>query len=86
MKTQNHNESGFIQRNISKFIILIFILQPLMDMLSFFVEKIGSGYSITLLLRFGVLGQMYCLFYWGSGHPVPFQGLFSLVPCALSPL
>ena len=55
MKTQNHNESGFIQRNISKFIILIFILQPLMDMLSFFVEKIGSGYSITLLLRFGVL-------------------------------
>lgn len=55
MKTQNHNEAGFIQRNISKFIILIFILQPLMDMLSFFVEKIGSGYSITLLLRFGVL-------------------------------
>ena len=55
MKTQNQNEAGFIQRNISKFIVLIFILQPLMDMLSFFVEKIGTGYSITLLLRFGVL-------------------------------
>ena len=39
MKTQNQNEAGFIQRNISKFIVLIFILQPLMDMLSFFVEE-----------------------------------------------
>ena len=49
MKTQNQNEAGFIQRNISKFIVLIFILQPLMDMLSFFVEKIGGESEVGFI-------------------------------------
>lgn len=48
-------KNSFLEHNISTLILIIFILQPLMDMLSFLVDKIGTGYTITLLLRFGVL-------------------------------
>lgn len=52
--TKSANDS-FLKRNIDKFIILIFVLQPLMDILSFWIDKLGISNVLTLLLRFAVL-------------------------------
>ena len=55
MTADKSTYNSFIDRNIDKFIILIFVLQPLMDIISFWVDKLGMGNTITLLLRFAVL-------------------------------
>ena len=41
------------------FLIVLFVLQPLMDILSYWTQQLGSGSTLTLLLRFGVMAAVF---------------------------
>lgn len=58
MDTQNQSNRlyRFITDHIPTYIWILFILQPLMDILSYWVQRLGMGNALTLILRFGVLG------------------------------
>ena len=49
------NQQSKLIRNLPHFVTLICVLQPLMDVLSFWLSELGMSNAPSLLLRFGVL-------------------------------
>ena len=45
-----------LRRHLPKFVFLLLLAQPLMDVLSFWLQELGRSNAPTLLLRFGILG------------------------------
>lgn len=66
-----------INRSLPAAVFLLFVLQPMMDVLSFWTVRWGMGNSLTLALRMGVLAATVLLafaasrdrrmFYWAAG-------------------
>lgn len=50
-----HTASGAFQRRLPTFVFIFFLLQPIMDMLSYWTDRLGMGNTHTLALRFAVL-------------------------------
>lgn len=59
------NQQSKLIRNLPHFVTAICVLQPLMDVLSFWQAELGMNNTLTLLLRFGVLAVValmgFCL-------------------------
>lgn len=53
-KSKNHFTAWFFD-HLPIFLILLFVLQPLMDILSYWTDHLGMGNTLTLALRFAVL-------------------------------
>ena len=58
-------QQSWLIRNLPHFVTLIFILQPLMDIMSYWQTVLGTGNAVTLILRMGVLAVValmgFCL-------------------------
>ncbi|MGM9671428.1 MAG: O-antigen ligase family protein [Oscillospiraceae bacterium] len=54
-ETPTHTASGAFQRHLPTFVFIFFLLQPIMDMLSYWTDRLGMGNTLTLALRFAVL-------------------------------
>ena len=59
------NQQSKLIRNLPHFVTVICVLQPLMDVLSFWLSELGMSNTPSLLLRFGVLAVValmgFCL-------------------------
>ena len=53
-----------IRRYLPQIMILMFVFQPLMDVLSFWLDAWGSGNTISLFLRFSFLAAAMILGFW----------------------
>lgn len=56
-----HRENRFtawISAHLPALILLLFILQPLMDILSYWADRLGMGNTLTLALRFAILAAV----------------------------
>lgn len=53
-KRENHFATWLFD-HLPIFLILLFVLQPLMDILSYWTDRLGMGNTLTLALRFAVL-------------------------------
>jgi len=51
----NNSIYNWISAHLHVIVLLIFVIQPLMDILSFFMDKLSMGNTLTLLLRLAVL-------------------------------
>ena len=51
---QLENQQSRLIRNLPHIVTVICVLQPLMDVLSFWLSELGMSNAPTLLLRFGV--------------------------------
>lgn len=58
LKTNQKENGSRIVKLLPAFVMIVFALQPLMDILSYWTNTIGMGNSITLILRFGVLAAV----------------------------
>lgn len=54
-ETHDHHFAGWLPAHLPAFMILLFVLQPLMDILSYWTDRLGMGNTLTLSLRFAVL-------------------------------
>ena len=66
------------------FVMIIFALQPLMDILSYWTGKLGITNALTLLLRFGVLGLVALFGFISSknkGYYFIMAGVCALLFC-----
>ena len=54
MRQETHT-SGALARHLPTFLIVLMVIQPLMDILSFWTDRLGMSNTITLLLRFAVV-------------------------------
>lgn len=54
-EVQLQNQQSKLIRNLPHFVTVIFVLQPLMDVISFWQAELGVSNTPTLALRFGVL-------------------------------
>ena len=50
--SQETHASGALARHLPTFVIILMAIQPLMDILSFWTDRLGMSNTITLLLRF----------------------------------
>lgn len=55
-----------LENILPKLLIFVFALQPLMDILSYWVNKLGMGNSVTLVLRLGVLAAVVLVGFFVS--------------------
>ncbi len=55
MSTTNKSPMNWIKTHLPLLTFVVFVLQPLMDILSYWTAQLGMGNTLTLLLRFGVL-------------------------------
>ena len=58
---QLENQQSRLIRNLPHIVTVICVLQPLMDVLSFWLSELGMSNAPTLLLRFGVLAVVALL-------------------------
>ena len=58
--SQETHASGALARLLPTFVIILMAIQPLMDILSFWTDRLGMSNTITLLLRFAVFAVV-CL-------------------------
>ena len=58
---------AWLTAKLPYFIIFLFVVQPVMDIMSFWFTKLEFGNTLTLLLRFGVLG-LTLLLGFGLSH------------------
>ena len=54
MSEEKHSLRERLAPMLPKFLMILLILQPLMDILSFWTDRLGMSNTITLLLRFAV--------------------------------
>lgn len=52
-----------LRDRIPQLVVALFVLQPIMDVLSYWLQELGMSNTPTLLLRFGVLGLTILLGY-----------------------
>ena len=57
----NKSKSEWVIAHLPSILIVLFVLQPLMDILSFWLDKLGMGNTLTLGLRFLVLAAFVLL-------------------------
>lgn len=55
-----------VRKYLPQIIVLLFAIQPLMDVLSFWLDKMGNGNFVSLLLRFAFLAGTVSLGFWLS--------------------
>ena len=60
MRQETH-ASGALARHLPTFLIVLMVIQPLMDILSFWTDRLGMSNTITLLLRFAVFAVVCVL-------------------------
>ena len=60
MRQETHT-SGALARHLPTFLIVLMAIQPLMDILSFWTDRLGMSNTITLLLRFAVFAVVCVL-------------------------
>lgn len=89
VSTSHYREK--LTRNLPAFVMVLLIVQPLMDVLSFWMAEWGMGNALTLLIRLGVLGVTvltgFCLsrnkkVYYIAGAVVLFIGVGHIFACA----
>ena len=59
--SQETHASGALARHLPTFLIVLMAIQPLMDILSFWTDRLGMSNTITLLLRFAVFAVVCVL-------------------------
>ncbi len=65
-EVQLQNQQSKLIRNLPHFVTAICVLQPLMDVLSFWQAELGMSNTLTLALRFGVLAVVAMLGFFLS--------------------
>lgn len=68
MRQETHT-SGALARHLPTFLIVLMAIQPLMDILSFWTDRLGMSNTITLLLRFAVFAVVCVLGFVTSSRP-----------------
>ncbi len=63
-----HALQNRLSGKLPRLVFLLFVIQPLMDVLSFWIQEWGVSNMPTLLLRFGVLAAMALLGFTVSRH------------------
>ena len=76
------NQQSKLIRNLPHFVTIVFVLQPLMDILSFWQAELQMGNTLSLLLRMGVLGVVALMGFILSQRKRVYV-LFGLVCAAL---
>ena len=61
MSEEKHSLRERLAPMLPKFLMILLILQPLMDILSFWTDRLGMSNTITLLLRFAVFAVVCVL-------------------------
>lgn len=61
MSEEKHSLRERLTPMLPKFLLILLILQPLMDILSFWTDRLGMSNTITLLLRFAVFAVVCVL-------------------------
>lgn len=64
--SQETHVSGALARLLPTFVIILMAIQPLMDILSFWTDRLGMSNTITLLLRFAVFAVVCLLGFFTS--------------------
>ena len=52
---QDRSLNSILQRNLPKIVLILCLMQPIMDVLSYWLVHSGVGNTISLLLRFCIL-------------------------------
>jgi len=66
--SQETHVSGALARLLPTFVIILMAIQPLMDILSFWTDRLGMSNTITLLLRFAVFAVVCLLGFFTSAR------------------
>ena len=66
--SQETHVSGALARHLPTFVIVLMAIQPLMDILSFWTDRLGMSNTITLLLRFAVFAVVCLLGFFTSAR------------------
>lgn len=66
--SQETHASGALARLLPTFVIILMAIQPLMDILSFWTDRLGMSNTITLLLRFAVFAVVCLLGFFTSAR------------------
>ena len=66
--SQETHASGALARLLPTFVIILMVIQPLMDILSFWTDRLGMSNTITLLLRFAVFAVVCLLGFFTSAR------------------
>ncbi len=68
MDSKNKSPMDWVKNHLPLLTLVIFVLQPLMDILSYWTAQLERGNTLTLLLRFGVLAVVALLGFCVSGR------------------
>ena len=79
MRQETHT-SGALARHLPTFLIVLMAIQPLMDILSFWTDRLGMSNTITLLLRFAVFAVVCVLGFVTSSRKKVYG--IAIVACA----
>ena len=66
--SQETHASGALARLLPTFVIILMAIQPLMDILSFWTDRLGMSNTITLLLGFAVFAVVCLLGFFTSAR------------------
>ena len=81
MRQETHT-SGALARHLPTFLIVLMAIQPLMDILSFWTDRLGMSNTITLLLRFAVFAVVCLLGFFTSARKKVYG--IAVAACAVS--
>lgn len=68
MKIRSDNGPAWLEKRLPQMMIVLFALQPLLDVLSYWLGESGAGNTLSLALRFGVLLAVALAGYTLSAH------------------
>ena len=68
MSEEKHSLRGRLAPALPTLLLIILILQPLMDILSYWTDRLGMANTITLLLRFAVFAAVCLLGFLTSSR------------------